>query len=393
MEKIFEIRSFIYSMEKRSNKHTNVLEKSKQNSIKVQKYLLFYTIMLWIAISIRYSIAFWLPDTNPMFHFLKVDFNFFVEDYLYATVILLGGYITLKNIEMRKDKITKFRKFSLISYMTYAVILYIIIPTIWWQFRGFNHTTLPFPFLSEIYMIPVTSRLYHEDFVATFGETGIMIFILSHLIIQILAYGGSFLFGRRAFCSCICPWAGLVAEPLGDHLPVKTKVQGRPKARGPGQKYLKFIFPILIFQLIFTAFASVVVLVYLGTNYQIIPLTLLFTFEQAKIIVVDTLFFGFGFLLFGGRYYCCYCPAGFYMGIMGKLGGQRVETDHNKCIQCGKCNDACKMGIDIMSLAKEGKPVTTYRCVGCDCCIIACPNGCLKFTTRTTRKMFDKRKL
>jgi Na+-translocating ferredoxin:NAD+ oxidoreductase RNF subunit RnfB len=77
--------------------------------------------------------------------------------------------------------------------------------------------------------------------------------------------------------------------------------------------------------------------------------------------------------------------------MAGKLGGQRIETDLNKCIGCGKCNDSCKMGIDIMSFAKQQKAVETWRCVGCDCCVIACPKQCLRFTTRFTRKYLNKK--
>lgn len=367
----------------------NKMKMIKKNESIVRKFLIFYTIMLWVAISIRYSIIYWLPETSPLFHFLKVDFNFFIEDFLYAGMVIFGASLMLKNMSLRNDKVTKFRRFTIWSYIGVTAIIYVIIPAIFWQFRGFNHTTLPFPFLSEIYMIPTTGRLYHEDFTITFGDTGILIFIISHAIVQILAYGGAFVFGRRAFCSCLCPWAGLVAETLGDALPSKSNNPKRPNAKGPSSIFLNISKILLAFQLIFTGLMMFFVLLYLGTGIVLIELSTLFMFEQLKIVVVDTLFFGIGFLLWGGRYYCCYCPAGFYVGMMGRLGGQQVETNHNTCIQCGKCNDACKMGIDIMSLAKTGSPVKTYRCTGCDCCVIACPKQCLKFTTRITRKLYS----
>ena len=72
------------------------------------------------------------------------------------------------------------------------------------------------------------------------------------------------------------------------------------------------------------------------------------------------------------RFFCKYlCPAGALYGAVGKASPYAVRVDENTCIQCGKCNRACPMNVDVMN-AKNGR-VTSMECINCNECVAACP--------------------
>jgi len=89
---------------------------------------------------------------------------------------------------------------------------------------------------------------------------------------------------------------------------------------------------------------------------------------------------------FTGRGYCYYCPLGTVTALLGRAGGQQIKTDLTECIKCGKCNQACPMAIDILSCARESKPVIDLNCVGCGHCIDSCPKETLAYVTSLCRK-------
>ncbi len=72
------------------------------------------------------------------------------------------------------------------------------------------------------------------------------------------------------------------------------------------------------------------------------------------------------------RFFCKYlCPAGALYGAVGKVSPYAVRVDENTCIQCGKCNRACPMNVDVMN-AKNGR-VTSMECINCNECVAVCP--------------------
>ena len=109
---------------------------------------------------------------------------------------------------------------------------------------------------------------------------------------------------------------------------------------------------------------------------------LLYTIETFKYLSVELLMAMFFWVVFTGRGYCYYCPAGTLIALISRIAGQQIRTDLNRCISCGKCNDACQMSIDIRSRASEGKPVVSMDCVGCGHCVDVCPANTLEYSTR-----------
>ena len=48
------------------------------------------------------------------------------------------------------------------------------------------------------------------------------------------------------------------------------------------------------------------------------------------------------------------------------------------CVSCGKCNNVCPMGIDVMSEIKHEK-MNSPECIQCGACIDHCPKGVLAY--------------
>ena len=104
--------------------------------------------------------------------------------------------------------------------------------------------------------------------------------------------------------------------------------------------------------------------------------------ENYKYLTTELLIAMFFWVAFIGRGYCYYCPLGTVLSFLGKIAGQRIITNKSKCIQCGQCNQACPMSIDIKSKAKNGDAVINIRCVGCGHCVDVCPVKTLGYSTK-----------
>jgi ferredoxin-type protein NapH len=109
---------------------------------------------------------------------------------------------------------------------------------------------------------------------------------------------------------------------------------------------------------------------------------LISSIEVYKYLGGELLMAMFFWVAFLGRGYCYYCPLGTVLAFLGKVAGQRINTNHTNCIQCNQCNDACAMSIDIKCKAQSGIESTNLRCVGCGHCVDACPTKTLSYSTK-----------
>lgn len=70
------------------------------------------------------------------------------------------------------------------------------------------------------------------------------------------------------------------------------------------------------------------------------------------------------------RPYCKYlCRFGATAGLLSMLRVVAVRRDAGKCRDCGRCNKACQMGVDIASSHTVRDP----NCINCGVCLGACP--------------------
>lgn len=75
------------------------------------------------------------------------------------------------------------------------------------------------------------------------------------------------------------------------------------------------------------------------------------------------------------RPFCKYlCPLGAFYGLFAKVGLYRMKLDHDKCINCGRCERACPMDVAVR------KDINVAECIRCGTCKRVCPTGAIRTT-------------
>lgn len=91
-------------------------------------------------------------------------------------------------------------------------------------------------------------------------------------------------------------------------------------------------------------------------------------------------------ILFGKRAFCHYlcwmAPfmiSGMKLRNILHLPGIHIKADQREaCVSCGKCNNVCPMGVDVMSNIKHEKNIN-QECIQCGACIDHCPKSVLTY--------------
>jgi len=188
--------------------------------------------------------------------------------------------------------------------------------------------------------------------------------VIHYLVAKIF---GPILYGR-GYCGWAC-WTAMVL----DLLPYKRNKAGRLSAKWESIRYIHFV-------------ASLLLVLGLWYIYQYRPVpkgqaTLvwlaagnIFYFASAIILT---------FSLKDNRAFCKYlCPITAILKITSRFSFLKIEGDSGKCKQCGTCNKACPMDIDIMKYVNSGKRVLSTECIFCLTCTTVCPDGILDDTFR-----------
>ncbi len=95
------------------------------------------------------------------------------------------------------------------------------------------------------------------------------------------------------------------------------------------------------------------------------------------ILKVIILLFVLMLTLFIPRAWCrWFCPTGLIMGRLAKYSLIGIAKDPIKCTDCGKCEAACPMDVDIEG--SEEDRIRSPHCIMCFDCIAACEPGAIK---------------
>ena len=195
----------------------------------------------------------------------------------------------------------------------------------------------------------------------------------------ILLFGSIF---GRAICGWVCPF-GLYQDLL-------YKIPSKKKKLHKNLSYGKYLI-LLIFVIVFPIFwqndfglGKPTFCEYIcpaGTLEAGIPLLFLIPSLQN---LIGILFYFKLFLLIAFsalsirhyRFFCkAICPLGALYAPANKISFLQIEFSQDKCINCQKCENVCKMDIDIKENQKN------LECIRCGDCIKSCPTNALKFTT------------
>lgn len=104
---------------------------------------------------------------------------------------------------------------------------------------------------------------------------------------------------------------------------------------------------------------------------------------------LGTLFFGKAAILaaiavlsvFFYRPFCKWiCPLGAFYALFNKISFYRYHFDENACVNCGRCQRACRMDVDIT------KCQAAPECIRCGACVKACPTGAITTSLSAKRR-------
>lgn len=72
------------------------------------------------------------------------------------------------------------------------------------------------------------------------------------------------------------------------------------------------------------------------------------------------------------RPFCKYlCPLGAFYSLFNRISLVRMTVDRKKCVNCGKCQASCGMGVEVL------KNANSLECIRCGKCIKACSQGAI----------------
>lgn len=201
------------------------------------------------------------------------------------------------------------------------------------------------------------------------------------LLVFALLFIGSLFFGRL-WCGYLCP-AGALQE-------IYTRVNGRPVTAG-WVNYLKY--PVFL-----GIFGSIALAIYSAGGLSTVD----FFYQTGNGISIDrpggyALLYGqIAFitvfaLLAGRRGFChTFCPIAVMLIVGRKIRNLvgwpalRLAAAPERCVDCGRCSQACPMSLDVRGMVREGRMENT-ECILCGECVDTCPEDAVRYAWRGRR--------
>ena len=349
-------------------------------------YLNLLKLILWIYIILCFIIAGlnygYAAKAPPAVAKIIMWVWLIYENWIKTLFIIICSFLTIRILG---DKKNGMKKKNLIGFIAAALIVHVAAPIVAGNFDLYFYA-MPFPWTTTpLQLLDPKSALYKST-VLSWGHWGLSAALAFFICISIIVLIGTLLFGRRFQCSTICLFNGFAAEVFEPAIPLMGK---REKPKRSAVKFLNVLrWVFLAVSLFFMIYWCLYLIgVTLPGNIDLITKLESYKYLSGELLI--TIFFWIAFV---GRGYCYFCPLGTVLGLISKLANQKISTNHTKCVQCGKCNDACPMSIEIKNCAAHGEDVRNLRCVGCGHCMNACPTGNLGYSTWFISQIHKKRK-
>ena len=342
----------------------------------LKKILWIYIVLCFIIAGLNYGLA---PKASPKTAEFINWFWHFYENWIKTAFIIIGSYLTIKIIS--KSGRTEMRKKNLIGLICAALVVHIILPLVL-NNKEVYFFALPLPWSTTPLQLMYNKTAFYESHIGVWGLGGIAAILIVFLIISIVVFVGTVIFGRRWQCSTICLFNGFASEVFSPVTPLLGKSKKLSASKLKVLTFFKWLFFALglLFTIWWILFLSGVDV---PGNFKVME-----QIELYKYLCADLLVMMFFWVVFTGRGYCYYCPLGTFLSLISRLAGQKISTDKSECIKCGKCNKACPMAIDIKTKAQDKKDVKELRCVGCGHCIDACPTKTLSYETKIIKRLY-----
>ncbi|HET9951609.1 MAG TPA: NAD(P)-binding domain-containing protein [Candidatus Eisenbacteria bacterium] len=185
---------------------------------------------------------------------------------------------------------------------------------------------------------------------------------------------GIYFFGKGVYCGWICS-CGALAETLGDtHRQKMPHGPGWNRLNLAGQGVLAVALLLLILRIAGWLLPAGNVLAQHFDAWFKTPYKWFVDVTLAGVV-------GYGvYFWYSGRVWCrFFCPLAALMHLFARFSRFAIVSEKKKCISCNVCTSVCHQGIDVMSFANKGAPMTDPECVRCSACVQSCPTGVLTF--------------
>ena len=350
--------------------------KKQTGNVKALKIILWVYIILCVVIaSLNYGYA---PRADAQTARFLTWFWHFYENVVKTVFIIIASALTIN--EMKKAGRTRLRAHNLIGLIAAALLVHIVLPLIsgnseWYFF------TMPLPWTTTPLQLLDSHSAFYLSRVPVWGAAGLVGVLIFYGIATVTIFLGTLLFGRRLQCSTLCLFNGFAAEVFEPAMPLLGVARQPSRRQKDALKVARRM--MLLIMCFFSLWWTI-------SLFGVTPLTVRAALAKAETYVYlagELLMAMFFWVAFLGRGYCYYCPLGTVLSGLAKLGGQRIDTNLTKCVQCGRCTAACPMSIDVRDFAKQKAAVKDSLCVGCGHCVDACPTQTLQYSTNFLDKV------
>ena len=217
--------------------------------------------------------------------------------------------------------------------------------------------------------------------------------LLSYAIYAVLAL----LFGRRSYCSTLCPSAVMYGGTLGESM-VSLNYATKLSKKNLGSKFSNLAMLFISFSWLFFIISAI-----LSFLNSIDFIHLNFDPSVAFSLLIWNLLWYIFFISipFVGMSPCRrygWCTTGTFVGLIGYIGLFKiVATDPMQCYRCPTkdCVTACEVGIsDIPAQIIKKGYFKSIKCVGSGSCVMACPYNNIRFydVRDSMRSIFNSNK-
>ncbi len=302
------------------------------------------------------------------------------ENWIKTFYIIIASFLTWRILRRNKNKKQRLRQQNLLGFIVAALLIHILGPILLGN-QELYFFVMPFPWTSLPLQLLVPESTFYQSRFPIWGAAGITTVLLFYLIVSLVVFIGTLLWGRRFQCSKICMFNGFAAEIFAPVIPLT----GKKKVITPRKKRV-LVWARVVFLLLGIIFFSWWLLFILGVQ---VPgsLSLVGNLETYKYMLGELLAAMFFWIVFLGRGYCYYCPLGTCLGLLSKAAGQQINTNQSECIACGQCSKVCPMSIDVKAAAVNKIPVKSSQCLGCGHCVDICPTSTLGYQTKFIKQI------
>ena len=200
--------------------------------------------------------------------------------------------------------------------------------------------------------------------------------VASYAIYAVLAL----LFGRRSYCSTLCPSAVMYGGTLGQEM-INYNYEAKISRNNLGSRFKKTIFPMISGSWVILVIVSIISFYYTRSGYPALSVYGIDASVFFSLFTWNFLWYIFFISIpFVGMSPCRrygWCTTGTFVGFFGKIGFFKLKV-HNPqtCVTCETkdCVKACEVGLaDLPGQFISKGFFKSSKCVGSGSCLQACP--------------------